>query len=296
MRFSPDGRSILFQDYYLVGEQWIDAIDRMSSFGRGRTVLQTGSADVTLSFAQWSSTGGVWFSRSVTNDTRLVGPAGPVTWMYAASDQGCTCPKEFAVEPGAERVAFIRADRRVDPVTLDRARSHELWMSNADGTGEVKLTSFGDMFQGSEGAPQVRWSANGYIYFTALVGSGDALVETWHRIRPDGTDLVRIATDLRVEHLEPSPDGRHLLLTTSTGRVYLTNAAGRNRLIVPGTDAVFSPDNRRIAFQVYLRVPGSSFRRQGDIYTMPLTGLSKVRVTRTTTLSERPLDWQRAPS
>jgi hypothetical protein len=295
MRFSPDGRSILFQDYYLVGEQWIDAIDRMSSFGRGRTVLQTGSADVSLRYAQWSSTGDVWYSRSTTDDTRLVGPAGSVTWMYAASDQVCTCPKEFAVEPGAARVAFIREDRRVDPVTLDRARSHELWMANADGTGEVKLTSFGDMFQGSEGAPQVRWSAGGYIYFTALVGSGDALTETWHRIRPDGTGLARIAADLRVEHLEPSPDGRHLLVTTINARNYVTDAAGRNRVLVPGTDAVFSPDSRRVAFQLYLRVP-NSIRRQGDVYTMPLNGLSKVRVTRTPTLSERPLDWQRAPS
>ena len=141
----------------------------------------------------------------------------------------------------------------------------------------------------------MRWSAGGYIYFTALVGSDDAVRSVWHRIKPDGTDLVRVAADLRVERLEPSPNGQWLLLTTETGTVYRTNAAGRNRLVLRGTDAVFSPDSRRIAYAQPFRITGS-LRRQSEVYTMNLAGTSRTRVTNTPTINERPIDWQRAPS
>jgi hypothetical protein len=289
-RFSPTGTSLLFDEVVSGGST--TRIVRTSSAGTARTVLQSSGSDPRIGQATWGAAGAVYWVRVQANDTSIIGPAGPVARMYTNVD-GASSSEPFAASPDGSRFVYVKE------AVAPGEHSSDLWIVNADGTGDHQLTHWGDLAGVSGGAMvELRWGTGGYIYFTAVTRgtSGENGRAPWYRIREDGTGEAVVDADTAGADvdLQVAPDGRWRLITVGN-TPSRSDRYGRNRLRVPGTSAVFSPDSHRIAYTRSIRtgtIFGSIPRLEGDIYTMALNGTAQVRVTRTTTANEFAIDGQ----
>ena len=220
--------------------------------------------------------------------TSMSSPFGEEIWVMSASGQGATRltrphrRSDFArVSADGSRVAF--ASTGDDP--LGR---WALFVMNADGSGEERLTPFSDNVPGS-------WSPDGgWIAFTSgryagegrsldagmqgLGGGGNLEI---HVIRADGSEEIRL-TDDPARDRDPvwSPDGESILFATDREGAYeiyrmrLSDRRLQNLTAHAGLDAqpAWSPDGSKIAF---------TSRRDGsdDIYVMNADGGGVTRIT-----------------
>ncbi|MEE8148400.1 MAG: hypothetical protein V3T24_12400 [Longimicrobiales bacterium] len=217
--------------------------------------------------------------------TSLSAPYGEEIWAMSANGQGATRltrphrRSDFArVSADGSRVAF--ASPGDDP----RGR-WALFVMNADGSGEERLTPFSDNVPGS-------WSPDGgWIAFTSGPGSDGRSLDAGmrgpsdggniHIIRADGSEEIRLTDDSARDH-DPawSPDGKSIVFATDREgnleiyRMRLSDRRLQNLTAHASFDAqpAWSPDGSKIAF---------TSRRDGndDIYVMNADGSGVRRIT-----------------
>ncbi|HKG13610.1 MAG TPA: protein kinase [Pyrinomonadaceae bacterium] len=142
--------------------------------------------------------------------------------------------------------------------------SDDIWVSNADGSGQRRLTDG----QGTYVYPAVSPDGRYVYYCVDRAGKGDL----W-RVGADGSDAKLLAQECGSP--SPSPDGRWVLCYTGgTGIVWRVPAEGGERVRVQvGENAlaaspVVSPDGRLVAYNYSTGEPGSRW----NIAVFPFEG------------------------
>lgn len=178
------------------------------------------------------------------------------------------------------------------------ARRGDLWIMNADGSGERSLGLEGSLPAWAPDRRRILFSRDGDLTIARLDGTGERTLargrigdSAWstrglivykrftdegadlYTIKPDGTGRRRIVRDCRCGGPEFSPDGRRLLYTVGAGSrgVYTATLEGRNRrrLISNAVDGDWSPSGRFLVFvrgdDIWVaRSDGSGQRRVAD--------------------------------
>lgn len=286
--FSANGRFLIFGQ----STDTTTSLQRMSASGTGRVVLQSGastSASPSVPAAgHWSPSGEVWYERTFGfTNTDLFAPGGRfVTRVFSTSaDAGGTGPTGWAFSPDGSQVVYEKVVRTLEGEFIRTDR--DLWIIDADGTDDRRLTSFGDLLDRSEGESSVAWSSNGFVYFTRIRrGTADFLLQ---RIRTDGSQLGTITANPK--DYAVAPNGRAIAYVTSSGALVVAapDGSGRRVLARDVGALVFSPDSRRIAFSQ------SMFGGATDVVSIRIDGIGRVNLTNTGRWSESPLDWARVP-
>src|SRR5439155_22147246 len=125
----------------------------------------------------------------------------------------------------------------------------DLFIANADGTGERKLLSASRFDYNASFSPDGKW-----IVFTSERGGSCDI----YRVRVDGSGLERLTDDPAYDdQASLSPDGKQLVFVSSRGSgsndiwvLDLTTRKSRNLTDAPGGDyrPSWSPDSKWIAF------------------------------------------------
>ncbi len=151
-----------------------------------------------------------------------------------------------AVSADGKRIAFSRSART--------DYGPDIWVMNADGSNQVRLTHTADA-NGSSGSPA--WSPDGKrIAFVTSTGVWEHQIFV---MNADGTDVQQLTDEEEAYSLSPewSPDGSRILYShfanhAENGGIFEMNADGSNvRQLTSGywaTEPTRSPDATRIAF------------------------------------------------
>jgi TolB protein len=173
-----------------------------------------------------------------------------------------------AFSPDGRRIVF--ASYQVDYEAGRPERVPDLWVMNADGTGQERLT----FFDHSVGTSSPQFSPDGG---TIVFAAG---FQIW-TMNADGSNLEQLTT--QEDNFTPSfsPDGGRIVYASdvdgSFSDVWVMNADGtsRKRLTTANSGAgtpTFSPDGAHIAF-------ASSRSGNDDIYLIDADGGNEVRLT-----------------
>jgi len=184
---------------------------------------------------------------------------------------------EPAFSPDGSRIVF--ASYRVDYDAGLTQLVTDLWVMNADGTGQARLT----FFDHSMGASSPGFSPDGLRIVFALA------FEIWI-VDADGSNPGPLTTEGNNFAPSFSPDGARIVfasdLNGSFPDVWVMNADGTSRLRLTTANSgagtpTFSPDGTRIAF-------GSTRNGNDDIYLIDAGGGNEVRLTADPALDVRP--------
>jgi Tol biopolymer transport system component len=154
-------------------------------------------------------------------------------------------------------------------------RFPQIWLMASDGTKGRRVTHGRTVNRSPTFSPDGNW-----IAFERPATPGEI-----YKMRPDGSDLRRLTHSKRSNNSPSySPDGRSIVFNRSSnggeGVVYLMRADGTHvRRVLRGWDPTFSPNGKRIAFEL-----------NGVIYTVDRRGRDQRRVTPRSWGVSRP-DW-----
>lgn len=163
------------------------------------------------------------------------------------------------VSPGSGLIAF----------NSGRDGNDEIYVMNADGSGQVNLTRSPGRDDGAV------WSPDGLkmAFYSDRDGKGQIYV-----MNADGSGLTRLTTDTASDYAPAwSPDGLKLAFTSTrdgNAEIYAMNADGSGQVNLSNNpasdgDAVWSPDGAKIAFT-------SSRDGNGEVYVMHADGSNQV--------------------
>jgi prepilin-type N-terminal cleavage/methylation domain-containing protein len=278
-------------------------------------------------FCQWTTIGGGGTSSGESLRMTYLPTSGEweSTWHWkapadAAPGDSFTIQGRIHDEEGNESPAYLSG---VDPVIKigdpssrvvfqsNRGGDYEIYVMNADGTGQLRLTeklgndsypswspdgsqiiysSAGKMFaMNSDGTGRTQLSPDGSGSYSpdgthiVFVTYRDLDMEIY-RMKADGTEHTRLTTSPGYD-LNPSwsPDGTQIAFSSSS-RIYVMNAdgTGRTSLDCPGENPSWSPDGTLIAFRSH---------RDGnyELYTTNTDGTVQERLTNNTRYDGTPV-------
>ena len=119
--------------------------------------------------------------------------------------------------PNGKQVVYAKS------LTSGASSAYDIYVANADGTDEQKITSFANQ---NGGAGNIHWSSDGKIYFEA---SSNSVKSGIYSINADGSNLNYITSNF--ELMSISPDGKYLLYETTMG-LSICNNDGSNPVTV----------------------------------------------------------------
>jgi Tol biopolymer transport system component len=172
-----------------------------------------------------------------------------------------------AWSPSGEQIAF---ERKVD-TDLSPGRQDEIWVANADGSGERRLTFH------SAADHDAAWSPDG----RRILFVRNASVSV---VSADGSGLTRLFSGSLVDDAAWSPDGRRIAFGRD-GEIWVMNADGsgqtrltRNAGLTEMEDGEpdWSPDGRWIAFERFAVI---GCMCQNGIWMMDADGRNARQVT-----------------
>ena len=115
-----------------------------------------------------------------------------------------------------EKIAYVTYEEQVE-YNVARPRMHQLSTANRDGS-DIKVVAKVHVLGASISQPA--WSiSDDRIYFAETDGEIDSFQTALYSIRTDGSDqrlIARLDDVFRVHNIEISPDGKELLLTSSS--------------------------------------------------------------------------------
>ncbi|MGI8786674.1 MAG: DUF5711 family protein [Pyrinomonadaceae bacterium] len=168
---------------------------------------------------------------------------------------------------------MLRANGKI-AFTSDRDGNSEIYLMNADGTNQTRLTN------NSVRDDYPTWSPDGRkIAFVRQSGDTYSI----NLMNADGTNVRQITTFSADSNypssLSWSPDGTKIAFVDSTD-IYTINVDGGNRINLTNGQSInyepsWSPDSSRIAFTRYGAVP----ENYGEIYTMTSNGSDVRKIT-----------------
>jgi Tol biopolymer transport system component len=181
---------------------------------------------------------GEWLGTAVRRTARTVLVAGGTLIGIGCSGDPVTGPTT------GSQIVFNRFTRNDDSGIQD------IYLMNADGTGQKKVASDGYYAAGSPAGDRIAFLNGDDIYL----------------VNPDGTNRRRVTSKMwdRLLQIQWSPDGSRIAFQTSssTGEsadiwVVGADGSGQTHLLSHATNPVWSPDGHQIAFNSY-RDPGRS--------------------------------------
>jgi Tol biopolymer transport system component len=238
--WSPDGRTIGFARLDMVsGRDPVGELYRVNADGSGITALTRSPA--WYGGPLWSPDGQVIAFSLRRSDTKkwtvaVIPGTGGGTRLLTNSGANDILD---GWSPDGTRLVFHS----------DRTGQQQVFVMNADGSGQTQLTSAGDNWGGS-------WSPHDTIAF-ASARSGPLQIYTMNR---DGSGQRRLMTSTGDDWLpEWSPDGGKLAFNSTRDgqtQIYVANADGSNPTNVLRTTSIqlsgwtprWSPDGRSIAY------------------------------------------------
>jgi TolB protein len=227
--WAPDGSKIAFADTGSgAGDVFV-----MNGNGTGRSPLTSNpAADSTPAWSPDAASIAFVSNRDPTEDPCLDN-AGDLYRMSAAGESGgvtrLTHNDEYEMvprwSPDGSKIAFVRMvianqDQSCELLLI----SQDLWVMNADGTGQQKLVD--------GGVEDLDWSPDGSTIVFSLIGGAGGYYDLW-TIKPDGTAMTRLTTtstgDSFTEvHPVWSPDGSKIAFE-SFQDLWVMNSDGSSR-------------------------------------------------------------------
>ena len=188
-----------------------------------------------------------------------------------------------ALSPDGRQVAFLTA--RHDPTPQFPNLKYEIYVMNADGSNQRRLTTT----EAAEDHPA--WSPDGrWISFDADY-DGDGFYEIYI-LQPDGSNLTRLTSgSYNDQFADWSPDGKKIAFSSDRNGnwdIFVMNSAGSNQQPLTGSPnwelfPAWSPDGKQIAFNSL--VPRS---RNTDIFLIDADGSNLRQLTNSPGFDENP--------
>lgn len=181
----------------------------------------------------------------------------------------------------------------------------EIWMMNADGTGQTAVTSGGIGIYNGDGEPA--WSPDGTkIAFTGWRGASGNQLFGIFTINPDGSGITRL-TGYPISFVHTyspawSPDGQRIAYErsdawTGSDEIWVMNADGSGHTAVTQNgfltnwSPAWSPDGQQIAFSGQ----DDQVTFDNEIFVINVDGTGQTAITNNTTGDSYP-DWQPLPA
>jgi len=173
--------------------------------------------------------------------------------------------------PDGGKIAFSRAPRIPAGPGLTTNADFEIYVMNADGTGQTNVTNY-------PAAPDDNpdWSPDGSKIAFESWRDGDWEI---YVMNADGSGQTRLTTNPGTDGAPAwSPDGTKIAFTCA--KICVMNADGSGRTTVPNaqaadSDPTWSPDGTKIAF-------GGTTTGDGEIFVMNVDGSGRTNITNCT--------------
>lgn len=189
--------------------------------------------------------------------------------------------------PDGRRIVF----RSIRPSATGGVPSSDIYVMNADGSGQVPLATGDDPVFSPDGTK--------IAFVSFRTGPGEIAV-----MNADGSAQTLLTNNAAGDG-EPdwAPDGRRIVFQSArdgNSELYVMNADGTGQRRLTRTPRkgeglpVFSPDGRQIAFQQRLLRGSGRIKRADDVFVMRANGAKVKRLTFAEGYDGRP-DWQPKP-
>ncbi len=200
-------------------------------------------------------------------------PDGSDKRMLVGSDER-SYPANAIWSPEGKRIAYLRyADPRAAVEGRADPDQVELWVMNADGSGQRRVAGLPAVEDVYGTNNSFQWLLDDHIYIvTRITSEGE-----WLRVNPDTGEVVRLVEGVQPWEVVISPDTRWIWVTGGMTEERIV-ALGRWPLRLPGVPA-WDRRGERVAFIQRAYPYGEQTGREAGLWVWDLSSGREVRLT-----------------